>query len=343
MKKKMLALVVAVALAVSAMSMLAVQAANGLDVEVNGSNITVKVTGTTGDKDWVGIYKEGETVDPDKDGAISLVWYYVTDTTKTINWPADKAVADATCDGASAKNRPDELNTDSSLKPGKYYAIVLANGGYEQVSGIDKVAFEIKSNELTGNYTEETTEFQSNIDSVNGTTLSGIGGLQFVVKGGFTFTDTTNMTGWLAVDAGIAGYQYSTDGETWKNAQYSITGREDVTKAGIPHQSGHDTCGFDITVSGTKDVETLYIRAITKDNKVVNFFALTTGDAASVTAPSIGTSDPVTPSTPDTKPNDKPNQDTPNTSTGDVSYLVAVIAVAAIAATIVLKKKRTEA
>ena len=66
-----------------------------------------------------------------------------------------------------------------------------------------------------------------------------------------------------------------------KNAQYNITGREDVTKAGIPHQSGHDTCGFDITVSGTKDVETLYIRAITKDNKVVNFFALTTGDAAS--------------------------------------------------------------
>lgn len=145
MKKKIMALILVVALAVSAMSILAVQAANGIEVVADGSKFTVKITGTTtSDKDWVGIYKEGETTDPNNGGATSLIWWYIGETTKTVNWPADKEIADATNGTNSTTNRTAELNEDFTLKPGKYYAIVLANDGYAELDGFEKVAFEIK-------------------------------------------------------------------------------------------------------------------------------------------------------------------------------------------------------
>ena len=61
MKKKIMALVLAAALAISAMSMLAVQAA-GIEVTVDGAEFTVTVSGETDELDWVGIYKEGATI-----------------------------------------------------------------------------------------------------------------------------------------------------------------------------------------------------------------------------------------------------------------------------------------
>ena len=57
MKKKIMALVLVAALAISAMSMLAVQAA-GIEVTVDGAEFTVTVSGETDELDWVGIYKE---------------------------------------------------------------------------------------------------------------------------------------------------------------------------------------------------------------------------------------------------------------------------------------------
>lgn len=340
MKKKIMALILVVALAVSAMSILAVQAA-GLEVAVDGSNLKVTVSGATSESDWVGIYKEGEQYGTGEGTATSLLWWYITEDTRTINWPADKAIADASIGetGNASGNRPEEVNEDQTLKPGKYYAIVLGGADYyTPVAGFDVVEFEIKeesgSTEPDAEYTEETA-FNSSIDFLNTVgTNGGHGGTEFFVKEGYTFEDATQIGGWLAVEAGISKYQYSTDGKVWKNVEATISGRGDLAGAGIAYEGGHSTAGFDLTVSGTKDCTTLYLRAITKDNKVVNFFALTTGAAADVAAPEIGTVD--------NSSNDNNNDNEDNTNTGDASYLAVVIAMAAVLATVVLKKKRVE-
>lgn len=343
MKKKIMALILVAALAISAMSILAVQAAAGLEVTVDGSNVTFKVNAATADKDWIGVYKVGETYGPEKDGdgnatgnVTSILWWYPNSAdTKTIAWPADKAKADATTSETSAKNRPADINEDFTLKPGKYYAVLLANDGYELVAGTEKVEFEIKE----PTYTEETTEFQSSIDFINGESTGGNhGGQAFFVKGDFTFTDKTVVTGWLAVEAGISKYQYSTDGENWFDAAATIDARSDLAGAGIPYEGGHSTAGFvDLTATPTGDYDTLYFRAITKDNKVVNFLAFTTGAADSVTPPSIGSTVPSEP----TNPEDPSKPDVP--STGDSTSFIVIVAMGAVLATVVLKKKRTEA
>ena len=103
----------------------------------------------------------------------------------------------------------------------------------------------------------------------------------------------------------------------------------------MPYESGHSTAGFDITIAGTADMETLYIRAITKDSKVVNFFALTTGSAEDVTAPVLDTEG----GNDNNDDNNNNNDNEQNTDTGDASYLAVVVAMAAVLATVVLKKK----
>ena len=294
MKKKIMALVLVAALAISAMSMLAVQAA-GIEVTVDGAEFTVTVSGETDELDWVGIYKEGEQYGEGEGTVTSLIWWYINDTTKTVNWPEDKAAADTSIGegGNSAGNRVAELNPNSMLKPGKYYAVVLDNGGYEPVAGIDPFEFEITADSTvdTTVYTEEA-DFQMSIDSIGGSAPANapLGGTEFAVQGDYTFGQDTGISGWVAAENGIEKYQYSTDGETWRDVtSCTISARDDVTAAGMPYESGHSTAGFDITIAGTADMETLYIRAITKDSKVVNFFALTTGSAEDVTAPVLDT------------------------------------------------------
>ena len=106
----------------------------------------------------------------------------------------------------------------------------------------------------------------------------------------------------------------------------------------MPYESGHSTAGFDITIAGTADMETLYIRAITKDSKVVNFFALTTGSAEDVTAPVLDT-EGGNDNNDDNNNNNNNNDNEQNTDTGDASYLAVVVAMAAVLATVVLKQK----
>ncbi len=148
MKKKVMALILTVALAVSVMSVFTVQAA-GLTVEVkDGGHITVKVDGETSANDWVGIYKEGEQYGEGEGTVTSLVWWYIDDTTKTVNWPEDRAAANTAAGKniEAAGNRPTELNEDLSLAPGKYYAVVLGGeDAYTPVSGFDVAEFEIKA------------------------------------------------------------------------------------------------------------------------------------------------------------------------------------------------------
>lgn len=295
MKKKIMALVLVAALAISAMSMLAVQAA-GIEVTVDGAEFTVTVSGETDELDWVGIYKEGEQYGEGEGTVTSLIWWYINDTTKTVNWPEDKAAADTSIGegGNSAGNRVAELNPNSMLKPGKYYAVVVHNGGYEPGSPASiPFEFEITADSTvdTTVYTEEA-DFQMSIDSIGGSAPANapLGGTEFAVQGDYTFGQDTGISGWVAAENGIEKYQYSTDGETWRDVtSCTISARDDVTAAGMPYESGHSTAGFDITIAGTADMETLYIRAITKDSKVVNFFALTTGSAEDVTAPVLDT------------------------------------------------------
>lgn len=339
MKKKIMALVLVAALAISAMSMLAVQAA-GLEVAVDGAKITVTVSGETDEMDWVGIYKEGEQYGEGEGTVTSLIWWYINDTTKTVNWPEDKAAADTSIGegGNASGNRTAELNADLTLKPGKYYAIVLGGeDAYTPVAGFDTVEFEITVDSTvdTTVYTEEA-DFQMSIDSIGGSAPANapLGGTEFAVQGDYTFGQDTGISGWVAADNGIEKYQYSTDGETWRDVtSCTISARDDVTAAGMPHESGHSTAGFDITIAGTADMETLYIRAITKDSKVVNFFALTTGSAEDVTAPVLDTEG----GNDNDGNNDNDNEQ--NTDTGDASYLAVVVAMAAVLATVVLKKK----
>lgn len=310
MKKKIMALVLVAALAISAMSMLAVQAA-GIEVTVDGAEFTVTVSGETDELDWVGIYKEGEQYGEGEGGN-------------------------------SAGNRVAELNPNSMLKPGKYYAVVLDNGGYEPVAGIDPFEFEITADSTvdTTVYTEEA-DFQMSIDSIGGSAPANapLGGTEFAVQGDYTFGQDTGISGWVAAENGIEKYQYSTDGETWRDVtSCTISARDDVTAAGMPYESGHSTAGFDITIAGTADMETLYIRAITKDSKVVNFFALTTGSAEDVTAPVLDT-EGGNDNNDDNNNNNNNNDNEQNTDTGDASYLAVVVAMAAVLATVVLKKK----
>ena len=234
MKKKIMALVLVAALAISAMSMLAVQAA-GIEVTVDGAEFTVTVSGETDELDWVGIYKEGEQYGEGEGTVTSLIWWYINDTTKTVNWPEDKAAADTSIgeDGNSAGNRVAELNPNSMLKPGKYYAVVLDNGGYEPVAGIDPFEFEITADSTvdTTVYTEEA-DFQMSIDSIGGSAPANapLGGTEFAVQGDYTFGQDTGISGWVAAENGIEKYQYSTDGETWRDVtSCTISARDDVT------------------------------------------------------------------------------------------------------------------
>ena len=81
MKKKLVVLFMVFALVLSMMSILAVQAAeDGAEVKVvvnKDGTITVTATGTFDEKDWVGIYKQGEMYDPNMGGEKSLVWWYL--------------------------------------------------------------------------------------------------------------------------------------------------------------------------------------------------------------------------------------------------------------------------
>lgn len=76
MKKKLLVFLTIFALVLSMTSLLA-QAAEDAEVTVTvneDGTITVTATGTFDENDWVGIYKQGDTIDPGNGGvALSRV------------------------------------------------------------------------------------------------------------------------------------------------------------------------------------------------------------------------------------------------------------------------------
>lgn len=143
MKKRFIALLTVLVLAISITSIFAVQAAEekALDVKVNADGtVTIKVTGDYDDvvEPWVGIYYNDETYNPNEGGATSLVWWYLSEGTE-VTYPGENPgiTVDTT-------NRPNELSegAGSALLPGKYTAIILGGEtSYDLV--VEGIDFEI--------------------------------------------------------------------------------------------------------------------------------------------------------------------------------------------------------
>ncbi len=79
------------------------------------------------------------------------------------------------------------------------------------------------------------------------------------------------LAGWLATDEGVSAYQYlwaPVGGMAeWQTVQEpQIFNRKDLAAAGIGYRSGHETAGFDFTLSLPTDVEAgyynLFVRAV---------------------------------------------------------------------------------
>lgn len=146
MKKKLLVFLTIFALVLSLTSLLA-QAAEDAEVTVTvneDGTITVTATGTFDENDWVGIYKQGDTIDPGNGGVGSIVWWYLREG-EEITYPGEnEGIA------VDSRNRVAELTAGegSALAPGDYYAIVL--GG--------ESSYEIFSEEFEFTIPEETEE-----------------------------------------------------------------------------------------------------------------------------------------------------------------------------------------
>ncbi|MBO5077514.1 MAG: PT domain-containing protein [Clostridia bacterium] len=144
--KKLIAVIVAVLLLSGLCGAISVSAEESdiLTVEVADGELTIEVNGDFGDTDWIGIYPAAQDT-----YQISTVWWYVGNDGGTWVFPDDAAVA--------SRNREGVFN-GFELVPGEYFAIVLANDGYEPFDGMEPVYFEIGDEpEPTANPTAEPT------------------------------------------------------------------------------------------------------------------------------------------------------------------------------------------
>lgn len=146
MKKKLLVFLTIFALVLSMTSLL-VQAAEDAEVTVTvneDGTVTVTATGTFDENDWVGIYKQGDTIDPENGGVASLVWWYLREG-EEITYPGENEGITV-----ESSNRVAELTAGagSALAPGDYYAVVL--GG--------ESSYEVFSEEFEFTIPEETEE-----------------------------------------------------------------------------------------------------------------------------------------------------------------------------------------
>ena len=191
MKRRIVAFVTVLAMMCSMLGFSAIaNAAGTFAVQVkSGNQLTVTITGDFGAKDWVGIYRKGETTDPTSGGKTSLLWWYINDATKTLNWPADKAKADATNNNAAAANRAAEINSDYTLQDGDYYAVILENDSYTPKAGYDKFEFSVK----------QTNKFFISFDPIEGAPYSAPFGGPTVQKVTYQYKngDSFRFVGWL--------------------------------------------------------------------------------------------------------------------------------------------------
>ena len=101
-----------------------------LTIEIKDGELIVTIDGDFGPTDWIGFYPE------DHEGYTgSTIWWYIGDSDYTWSLPDDDYVVQRNIGG---------VFDEDGLIPGKYFAILLANDGYEPIDGMDPVYFEIK-------------------------------------------------------------------------------------------------------------------------------------------------------------------------------------------------------
>ena len=121
-----------------------------ITAQVNeAGKLVVTATGTFGEKDWIGVYAEGNTPGGDVG---SLVWWYVGANGGTFEVPFD---------GMGENNRAALLNDDGTVKAGKFVVYLLANDGYDLVEGTEGIAITVEEKPVTEPVTEPETQPQT--------------------------------------------------------------------------------------------------------------------------------------------------------------------------------------
>lgn len=151
--RKIMALVIAVSIVIGMLG-LAVFADEadpsnpGLTVTSEPGRLKIVLEGEFGEKDWVGVYKNGETTDPDNGGIASLVWWYAGTAGSTVELPAESENV--------IYNRPDEFIIDGVIVPGDYAVMVLADDGYVLKEGYTPYYITVESTVVEGEDTDKT-------------------------------------------------------------------------------------------------------------------------------------------------------------------------------------------
>lgn len=137
MKKMILTMIAAVLLSVGiSWTCFGTGGNRNMEVSVLDGKIIVSTFGDFGGKDWIGIYKPGET--PGTETA-SIVWWYTGEKGGTVTLPDDMGKVNA--------NRADEFIDGGKLRPGEYVIIALADDGYGRIEEIEPEQIVISPNE----------------------------------------------------------------------------------------------------------------------------------------------------------------------------------------------------
>ncbi len=111
-----------------------------LEVSVLDGKMIIDADGDFGDKDWIGIYKQGESPDPNNGGVGSIVWWYINEFPDTVTIPDD-------VDSLTKNERFGEFIVDGKIVPGAYSVIAMENDGYNMIGELEPVTVNIESSE----------------------------------------------------------------------------------------------------------------------------------------------------------------------------------------------------
>lgn len=103
-----------------------------VSAKVEDGKFVVTVTGDFGEKDWVGIYKEGEN--PEE--TASILYFYVGENGGTFTLPVE---------GMTANRLAEILDADGNLVPGNFVVYLFANDGYTTVDNTQGVAVTVQA------------------------------------------------------------------------------------------------------------------------------------------------------------------------------------------------------
>ena len=114
----------------------------GREVTTEPGKMKISLHGEFDEKDWVGVYKNGETADPAAGGITSIVWWYAGTSGREVELPTDHEDV--------FYNRSDEFIIDGVIVPGDYTVMVLANDGYEFKEGFGPYYVTVPSSVVEG-------------------------------------------------------------------------------------------------------------------------------------------------------------------------------------------------